>query len=101
MFRRLRKIEEPVTFFFDGLPMQAVSGQSLASALLAAGIETFRTSVVGGKPRAPYCMMGVCFECLVTVDGVRNCQSCLIEVQDGMVVRSQHGAVDVVMGDVQ
>ncbi len=101
MFRRLHKIEQPVTFFFDGKPMQAARGQSLASALLAAGVETFRTSVVGNKPRAPYCMMGVCFECLVTVDGISNCQSCLIEVQDGMNVRSQHGAVSVIMGDVQ
>ncbi len=41
-------------------------------------------------------MMGVCFECLVTIDGVPNRQSCLIEVAEGMRIRSQEGARDLV-----
>lgn len=99
MFRRLREPADPVAFSFDGQPLQAARGQSLASALLAAGVRSFRRSVVGGEPRAPYCMMGVCFDCLVTVDGVQNRQSCLLEVRDGMVVESQQGARTIAAGD--
>ncbi len=101
MFRALREPDHPVAFSFDGRPLQAAQGQSLASALLAAGVRHFRTSTVSGEPRAPYCMMGVCFDCLVTVDGVQNRQSCLVEVRDGMVVESQHGARTLIAGDLR
>lgn len=92
MLLRIREPAEMVTFSFDGRPETAARGDTLAAALLAAGIDTFRESVVGGEPRAPYCLMGVCFECLVTIDGIQNRQSCLIEVREGMVVNSQRGA---------
>ncbi|MDX3929825.1 MAG: (2Fe-2S)-binding protein [Shinella sp.] len=101
MFRRLREPADPVTFSFDDQPLRAARGQSLASALLAAGVDTFRSSIVAGEPRGPYCMMGVCFECLLTVDGVRNRQGCLVEVRDGMVVTSQHGACALPAGDAR
>jgi predicted molibdopterin-dependent oxidoreductase YjgC len=48
-----------------------------------------RASPVSGAPRAPYCLMGVCFECLVEVDGVRDRQACLTTIRDGMRVRRQ------------
>ncbi|WP_349963203.1 (2Fe-2S)-binding protein [Rhizobium sp. ZPR3] len=89
MLKRLREIQEPVSFIFDGTEMQAQRGDMLATALLAAGVAHVRRSVVSGAPRAPFCLMGVCFECLVTVDGVQNRQACLVEVEDGMTVLSQ------------
>ncbi len=96
-----RKIEsggsDQVTIRFEGAEIKADRGQTLAAALLAAGIGQFRTSVVSGEPRAPYCLMGVCFECLLTVDGIQNRQSCLIEVRDGMAVSRQHRARDIGM----
>jgi len=46
---------------------------------------------VSGAPRAPYCMMGVCFDCLVTIDGVGNRQACLVRVTDGMAIAMQRG----------
>lgn len=92
MLNRLHEIEQPVQFTFDGMTIQAERGDMLATALLAAGIEHVRQSVVSGSPRAPFCLMGVCFECLVTVNGVQNRQACLIEVEDGMTVLSQKGA---------
>ncbi|THK36729.1 (2Fe-2S)-binding protein [Ensifer sp. MPMI2T] len=94
MLNRLREIEEAVSFTFDGKRMRAQRGDMLASALLAAGVDHVRQSVVSGAPRAPYCLMGVCFECLVTIDGVQNRQACLVEVEEGMTVLSQHGAMD-------
>ena len=43
------------------------------------------------SPRGPFCMMGVCFDCLVEVDGVPNVQGCMTLVSDGMQVRKMHG----------
>ena len=60
--------------------------------MLAAGIDHGRTTPVSGAPRAPYCMMGVCFECLVTIDGTGNRQGCLIAIEGGMLVETQKGA---------
>ncbi|AHK46975.1 putative sarcosine oxidase-like protein, alpha subunit (plasmid) [Ensifer adhaerens OV14] len=92
MLLRTCEITDKLSFTFDGKTLWAERGDTLALALLAAGVDVFRKSAVGGVPRAPYCLMGVCFECLVTVDGVQNRQSCLIEVREGMVVASQQGA---------
>ena len=95
MFLRINKPSDEIDFSFDGRSITAGVGETLATALLAAGVETFRESVVGGEPRAPYCLMGICFECLLTIDGIQNRQSCLIEVREGMVVSSQRGAREI------
>ncbi len=50
------------------------------------------TTPVTGSARGPYCMMGVCFDCLVEIDGEGNRQACMIEARDGMVVKRQMGA---------
>ena len=81
-----------VAITFDGRPLRVPAGASVAAALLAAGVERFRTTPVSGAARAPYCMMGVCFECLVTIDGIGNRQGCLIAIEDGMQVKTQKGA---------
>ncbi|WP_320534148.1 (2Fe-2S)-binding protein [Robbsia andropogonis] len=83
---------ESITIWFNDQPFSVPSGRSIAAALLAVGIQRFRSSSVSGVARAPYCMMGACFECLVEVDGVPSRQSCLIEARDGMRIRSQEGA---------
>jgi predicted molibdopterin-dependent oxidoreductase YjgC len=67
----------------------ALRGESVATAALAAGITITRNAPVKGDPRAPYCLMGVCFECLMTIDGLPNRQACLVPVQEGMVVELQ------------
>jgi D-hydroxyproline dehydrogenase subunit gamma len=81
-----------VTLHVDGRPVRAHSGETVAMALLHAGVVPFRHTPVGGQPRAPMCLMGVCFDCLVEIDGQQNVQSCMVEVRDGMTVRAQHGA---------
>lgn len=60
-------------------------GSNLAAALLAAGVDVFRRTPVSGAPRAPFCMMGACFDCLVQIDGVTR-QACMLEVTKGMSV---------------
>jgi len=93
MFRRLPDAQgDTISFTFDGRRMTARAGDSVAAALLAAGVAYCRTTPGSGSRRAPYCMMGVCFECLVTIDGVGNRQACLIPLRDGMRVEMQGGA---------
>jgi len=96
MFQRLPDVAgEMVTITVDGAPVRAASGDTVAAALLAAGYDHCRTTPVSGAPRAPYCMMGVCFDCLVTIDGVGNRQGCLIAVRAGMKVELQRGKREV------
>lgn len=78
-----------VRFTFDGRDMEAREGDSVAAALFAAGSGLTRRSAVSGEPRAPYCMMGVCFECLAEIDGVPNRQACMVQVRPGMTVASR------------
>lgn len=87
-----RPDQKMVSITFEGETLRVPEGISVAAALLSIGRGGFRTSIVGGTPRAPYCMMGVCFECLVEIDGVPARQSCLTLVHDGMTVRRQVGA---------
>lgn len=78
----------------DGEPVSARAGDSVAAALLAHSGDPSRTSATGA-PRTAFCMMGVCFDCLVEVDGRPNCQGCMIQVRDGMVLRRQRGSRDL------
>lgn len=94
MFRRLPETGRVVRVTVDGREVEAREGDSVAAALLAAGVMHCRTTPVSGAPRGPYCLMGVCFECLVAIDGVGNRQGCLTRVADGMAVESQPGPRD-------
>jgi len=91
MFKRLREAGAPIAITVDGKAVRAANGDTVAAALLAAGVDHCRTTPVTGAPRAPYCLMGVCFDCLVTIDGVGNRQGCLVPVREGMKVETQQG----------
>jgi predicted molibdopterin-dependent oxidoreductase YjgC len=91
MFRRLGDRGATLLLKVDGQEIRARDGDTVAAALLAAGIKHTRTTPVSGKPRAPYCLMGVCFDCLVTIDGVGSRQACLVPVREGMSVETQQG----------
>jgi predicted molibdopterin-dependent oxidoreductase YjgC len=92
MFRRLETAGDIVRFEYEGRSIEARPGDTVAAALLAAGEIALRATAVSGSPRAPYCMMGVCFECLMEIDGAGNRQACLTPVVEGMQVRRQRGA---------
>ncbi len=77
------------TPWFEEQPILAHEVESVAAALLAAGVDYLRSAPVSGTARAPYCWMGVCFECLLEIDGQPNQQSCLIAVQDEMRIHRQ------------
>jgi hypothetical protein len=79
----------PVTV--EGRDIRVPEGVSAAAAMLLAGLTSTRDTPVTGSPRAPYCLMGVCFDCLAEIDGVPNRQACMVTVQPGMAIRRQHG----------
>jgi predicted molibdopterin-dependent oxidoreductase YjgC len=91
---------DTVNITFNGETLHVAAGRTVAATLLAAGAPHFRTTPVSESPRAPYCMMGVCFDCLIEIDGVPNRQACLVEVAEGMRLRTQIGAREFAI-DVQ
>jgi D-hydroxyproline dehydrogenase subunit gamma len=90
----LRRLEpcpdsERIAFTFEGETVTAPAGGSVAAALLAHGVAWFKRAPRSGSPRAPYCLMGACFECTLVIDGRRNRQSCLTPVEAGMLVERE------------
>jgi len=79
------------TFSFDGKDIDAEPGQSIGAALLAAGYRSLRTTRHGGAPRGLFCGIGVCFDCLVVVNGQPGVRACLTEAGDGDQVEPQKG----------
>jgi hypothetical protein len=76
----------------EGRAMRVPAGASAAAAVLLAGLPSIRETPVTGSTRLPYCMMGVCFDCLAEIDGVPNRQSCMVSARPGMRIRRQRGA---------
>jgi predicted molibdopterin-dependent oxidoreductase YjgC len=84
-----------VTILLDGRPVRAHAGETVATVLIAEGHTATRTTA-GGQPRGLFCGMGVCFDCLVVVDGTPNTRACMTFVAEGMDVRRQagHGPIE-------
>jgi predicted molibdopterin-dependent oxidoreductase YjgC len=80
-----------VQVWFAGEPLDLPEGANLAAALLVAGVQVFRHTPVSGAPRAPFCMMGTCFDCLVEIDGIVR-QACMLDVTDGLRIARPHEA---------
>ncbi|MBM3601533.1 MAG: (2Fe-2S)-binding protein [Alphaproteobacteria bacterium] len=87
MFRRLHKDSETLTITIDDVAMTLPAGSTVAAALLASGNMVCRKTPVSGADRAPYCLMGVCFDCLVEINGEPNQQACMVVVRPGMAVK--------------
>ena len=92
MFRRLHEdAGAMVRITVDGHSVEAREGDSVAAAMLAAGYTSCRTTPVSGAPRAPFCMVGVCFDCMVAIDGVGSRQGCMVPIREGMAIATQRG----------
>jgi len=94
MFRRLHKVGEPISVFIDGERYSVPRQISVAAAMLYLDLWPFRRTRVSQSPRAPFCMMGSCFECLLEIDDRRNQRACQIEVSEGMQIRRQLDFID-------
>ena len=80
-----------VSFTFDGEAMHAETGQTIAAALMAHGIVSWRTTRFGGRPRGILCGIGACYDCLLTLNGEPNVRACVTRVESGDDVRHQDG----------
>ncbi|MCC7485174.1 MAG: (2Fe-2S)-binding protein [Burkholderiales bacterium] len=91
MFRTLPETgDATVTVTVDGSAVRVPAHATAAAAVLL-GEGVCRTTPVSGTRRAPYCMMGACFDCLMEIDGVPNRQGCLVTVAEGMRIERQEG----------
>ena len=81
-----------IEFTFDGESINAITGQSVAAALLAANQRALRKTRFNNNDRGVFCGIGVCFDCLVVIDGITNQRACLIEARPGMKVQTQVGS---------
>ena len=92
MFKRLSELNgDTVTVNIEGEDVQVPVGETVAAAVLVHNLGYTRTTPLSGAPRAPLCMMGVCFECLMEIDGDPNRQTCQVQVIEGMKIRRQQG----------
>ena len=73
--------------FVDGEALSARAGETIAAALVAAGIRSWRTSRQG-QPRGLLCGMGICYDCLLTVDGRSNVRACQELVAEGQQIET-------------
>jgi predicted molibdopterin-dependent oxidoreductase YjgC len=89
MFRLLDAAGAQIVIELDGVQETVPAGVSVAAALLYLDKIPLRHSAVNASPRAPFCMMGICFECLIEVDSVVNQRACQLQVQAGMRLRRQ------------
>jgi predicted molibdopterin-dependent oxidoreductase YjgC len=90
--RETKAERETLAFTFDAKPIAAEAGQSIAAALLAAGIRSWRTTRVARESRGVFCGIGVCHDCLIAVNGVAGQRACITEAHDGDTVTRQEGA---------
>src|SRR5262245_48234130 len=83
-----------ITIRVDGHNVPTYEGESIAAALFATGERTTRWTARANEPRGYFCGMGVCQDCLVTVDGMPNVRACMAPVRDGLLVDTQRGLGD-------
>jgi hypothetical protein len=85
---RYKKIErgKPISIMVNGEAIEAFHGESIAAAMLASGRRAFRHTVKEKQARGFFCGMGMCFDCIATVDGVPHVRTCMTEVSPDCVV---------------
>lgn len=100
MFKQLPGDQkETVDIILNGQPLQVLKGVTVAAIALSQNLKFTRTTPISGGKRAPFCMMGVCYECIMVIDGKANQRACATYVSNGMQVETQQG-VGPALGDV-
>jgi predicted molibdopterin-dependent oxidoreductase YjgC len=77
---------EKITIVVNGRSCSAFQGETVHAVLLAAGYRVLRNTTKTGRPRGIFCGMGVCYDCLVTIDGMPNQRACMTQVRDRMEI---------------
>ena len=81
-----------IKFYFNDQEITGLTGQSVGAALIANGDRILRKTRFNEKGRGVFCGIGVCFDCLVVIDGISNQRACITEIQSGMKVQTQVGS---------
>lgn len=90
MFSSLRPAtSKMINVIVNGIQISAPKGQTVWATMALANQIITRKSVLLTQDRSAYCAMGVCFECLIEIDGIPNQQACLRKVCDGMIISTQ------------
>ena len=82
---------EPLEMVVDGSPVAAFQGESVAAAILASGRRSLRLSARRGEPRGVFCGIGICYECLLVIDGIPNQRACMTPARHGLRAHTQTG----------
>jgi predicted molibdopterin-dependent oxidoreductase YjgC len=82
---------ERITISVDGKKIDAYEGESIAAAMLAAGLKVHRRTAKHKEPRGVFCNIGRCTDCIMKVDGQPNVRTCVTKARDGMVIESLDG----------
>ena len=83
--------QESITIYYNGQPLEAKAGDTIAAALTAQGIRVFRETKRRHEPRGLFCAIGQCTDCVMIVNGKPNVRTCVTLVEDGMHVETQIG----------
>ena len=88
--RRLFRAGERPSFEIrvDGQSVTAFEGETIAAVMLAAGMRSFHVDARGGDPSRLYCGMGLCLQCLITVNGEQSCRACQTAAEPGMRIET-------------
>lgn len=87
--KRLHPRTDPIELTVDGTSVEAYAGETVAAVLMTLGERTFTYPSDYNLPRTLYCVMGVCHQCLVTIDGMRDMRACMTLVKDGMQISTR------------
>ncbi len=82
---------QTISFTCNGEPMQGLAGDTVASALIAAGLPFFGTSPATGEPYRGFCFVGRCSDCLMEIDGQPGVMACRTPLREGIAVSVQSG----------
>jgi len=80
-----------VTIYYNGSPLKALEGETIAAALMSHGIRKMRKTPKYKRDRGIFCGIGRCTDCVMVVDGQANVRTCVTPVEDGMTVETQVG----------
>ena len=101
MFKQLSNSHDvTVEVMLNGQKFQVSQGITVAAAVLTQGFRYTRTTPVSNSKRMPFCMMGVCYDCLMVIDGKANQRACMTYVKEGMQIDIQQG-VGSSLGETQ
>jgi len=80
-----------IEIIVDGKSIKAYEGESVAASILATGKRSLRTTSKSYEPRGLYCAIGICFDCVMTIDNIPNIRACQTFVRNGMIIETQQG----------